>query len=124
MEREQLKTLRPLIATSNSDGTKPIELFQNEVLRPIIKFQHDIIISIVKANDQFIDLIRTKGPRLDFHQRISVFIGKQQELKYRLIGIVVGLLTLDELAVYIEDQREFDKRIHQMICQRLTDTLY
>jgi len=124
MERDSLKTLRPLIATSNSDGTKPIELFQNEVLRPIIKFQHHVIISIMKGNDQFIDLIRIKGPRLEFHQRITVFIGKQRELKYRLIGFVVGMLTLDELAVYLENQKEFDKRIYQMICQRLVDTLY
>lgn len=124
MDRELLKELRPLVVTSNSDGTKSVELFQNEVLRPIIKFQHDVIISVMKGNDQFIELIRTKGTRVDFQQRISVFIGKQTEIKYRLIGLVIGILTLQEIAEYLKDQREFDKRIHQMICQRLADTFY
>ena len=124
MERDQLKELRPHVPTLNSDGTKPVEFFQNEVLRPIIKFQHDVVISFMKANDQFTELIRTKGTRTDFLQKINVFIGKQPEIKYKMIGMITGLLTREELTDYLQHQKEYDKRIHQMICQRLADALY
>jgi hypothetical protein len=124
MERENLKELRPLVTTYDSDGTKPAELFQNEVLRPVIKFQHDLILALVKGNDRFSDIIRKKGTRLEYFQTIQLFISKQPKIKYRLIGTVIGLLTLEELDDYKKDQREYDQRIIRMICQRLVDTLY
>jgi hypothetical protein len=124
MERDQLKELRPLVATLNSDGTKHTELFQNEVLRPAIMFQHELILAVMLGNDLFTDLIRKKGTRAEFQQKINTFIGKQPELKYKLTGAVIGALTLDEYSIYQKDQRDYDKRVHQMICQRLADTLY
>lgn len=124
MDRNELKELRPIIIGLSTDCLSSNEHFQNEVLRPIIKFQHDLIMTMVQANPQFLNLISKKGTRLEFQDKIKIYIGKQPEIKYRLVGAVVGMMTSDELNYYLSNQTELNKRIHQMICQRIADTLY
>lgn len=124
MDRNELKELRPIISGLSTECFTSNEHFQNEVLRPIIKFQHDLIMAMVESNTQFSNLISKKGTRLEYQDKIKIYIGKQPEIKYRLVGAVVGMMTSDELTYYLGNQTELNKRIHQMICQRIADTLY
>lgn len=124
MDRNELTQLRPTISSLKIEDIKSLEYFQNEVLRPVIKFQHGWIMIFMLANQQFVQLISEKGTRIDFHEKIKSFITKQPELKNRLIGAIIGLLTDKELAFYLQHQSDVNKRIHQMICQRISDTLY
>jgi hypothetical protein len=124
MERNELKELRPIISGISTECLNSNEQFQNYVLRPIIKFQHELIIALVRSNAQFLNLIAKKGTRLEYLEKIKIFIGKQPEIKYRLLGAVVGMMTGEELSYYLSNQTELNKRINQMICQRIADTLY
>jgi DNA replication initiation complex subunit (GINS family) len=124
MDRQQLIELRPIIPSATSDQSKSIEYFQNEVLRPVIKMQHAIVISFIQSNEQFRLLLVNKGARIDFQTRIHNFISKQQAVKHQLIGMILGMLTEEEFALYSKHQNEFNKRISQMISQRFTDTFY
>lgn len=124
MDRNELKALRPEILSARTEGTNELEHFQNAVLRPVIKFQHDLILSLVKSHSHFNDLIRSKGPRTDFQLRVQQFVTKQNDLKNQLIGCVLGDFTIDEFTEYRKNSNELNKRIIQMIVQRVTDTLY
>lgn len=124
MDRNELTQLRPAISSIKIEDVKSTEYFQNEVLRPVIKFQHSWIMILMQANQQFIQLVSEKGTRIEFHEKIKNFITKQPELKNRLIGAIIGLLTDKELSFYLQHQSESNKRINQMICQRISDTLY
>lgn len=124
MDRNELKALRPEILSARTEGTTDMEHFQNAVLRPVIKFQHDLILSLVKSHSHFNDLIRSKGPRTDFQRRVQQFVAKQIELKNQLIGCVLGNFTLEELTEYRKNSNEHNKRIIQMIVQRVTNTVY
>jgi hypothetical protein len=124
MERNELKELRPIISGISTECLNSNEQFQNEVLRPIIKFQHELIIALVRSNAQFLNLIAKKGTRIEYLEKIKIFIGKQPEIKYRLLGAVVGMMTGEELSYYLSNQTELNKRTNQMICQRIADTLY
>lgn len=125
MNRDELIELRPLVATAFLlDGTKSIEHFQNEVLRPVIKFQHEFLETYFKQNEQFQSLLKEKKSRIEFQEKVKAFIGNQANIKNQLIGSVLGLLTKTELDFYWKDSSTINKRINQMICQRVADTFY
>jgi uncharacterized protein YecE (DUF72 family) len=124
MDREQLKELRPLIPSALTENTKEIEHFQNEVLRPILKFQHTFFEYYFKNNSQFLKLIQEKKSRLEFQNKISQFISNQANIKHQLIGSVIGMLVDEELNYYHANHAELNKRISQMVCQRVSDTFY
>jgi hypothetical protein len=124
MDRENLKKLRPEIHSARTEGTTDMEHFQNAVLRPVIKFQHDLILGLVQHHAHFDDLIKNKGPRTDFQLRVQQFVAKQNDLKNQLIGCVLGNFTREEFTEYRKNPNEQNKRIIQMIVQRVTDTVY
>lgn len=124
MDREELKEMRPLISSALTENSKPVEVFQNEILRPVIKMQHEIILAYIRSLEQFKIILSKKGSRLDFQTRVHTFISKQLDIKNQLIGMILGMLTEDELVFYRENQNDLSKRISQMISQRVSDTLY
>jgi hypothetical protein len=95
------------------------ESFQNEVLRPILKLQNDIIIA---SFDNYI----TKN-KLDFHNQTTeqklLIMDKaiQKDIKFRnaLKGMIIGLFTADEYALYIQNSSNISKRIMSMLLERL-----
>lgn len=124
MDREELKQKRPLISNALTENSKPVEVFQNEVLRPVIKMQHEIILAYIHSNEQLSVILSKKGSRTDFQTRVHTFISKQQDIKNQLIGMVLGMLTEEEFIFYRDHQNDLSKRISQMISQRISDTLY
>lgn len=124
MDRDQLKELRPLIPSALTENSKEVEQFQNEVLRPILKFQHTFFEHYFNSNSQFLKLIQEKKSRLEFQNKISQFISNQANIKHQLIGSVIGLLADEELNYYQSNSAELNKRISQMVCQRISDTFY
>ena len=60
----------------------------------------------------------------DFLKRINVYFSKQQDKKGIIIGAICGLLTAEELAFYQTHEKEVNKRIIQMVVQRLTDSFH
>jgi hypothetical protein len=124
MSREELKELRPVLFLEQNAGTKTVELFQNEVLRPIIKYQHDLLIGSVNSQSLFKTILNDKGPRIEFQEKIRQFITGQSAMKNQLIGYVIGLMTSSEFDFYLKNQQEINKRVHGMICQRVADSFY
>ncbi len=124
MSREKLAELRPEIPSALLDNTKSIEHFQNEVLRPIIKFQHDFIVAYFEQNTTFQSLRKENKTLGDFLVKVQAFIGNQPNIKHQLIGSIIGMLTHSELETYWSDSTAHNKRIHQMICQRVADTFF
>ena len=122
--REELVALRPIIYTVRHSDVSALEQFQNESLRPIIKMQHDVLVGLVKSQANFDELLQRKGSAHQFHDRVRTFIVKQPGLKHQLIGMIVGMFTLEELAIYAKHATDFNKRISGMICQRIADTYY
>jgi hypothetical protein len=124
MERENLIELRPLITGAQTEGAKTIEYFQNGIIRPIIKYQHPLILLYFKENIHFQQLIKSKTTRRSFEEQVKVFIGNQSNIKHQFIGTIIGLFTEEEFVFYLHHTAELNKRIYQMICQRVADTFY
>ena len=95
------------------------ERFQNEILRPILKLQNDLFVAVFKnhiskhKNDFYSYTIEKK---LQFIENTI-----QKDIKFRnsLKGIVIGLYTNDEYATYIQNSSALNKRMMNMLIERL-----
>ena len=124
MNRNELIHLRPEIVTFDTAVTSTIEHFQNEVLRPVIKYQHDWLITWAAALPKWKMLCTFSGKKEDFLIRMNDYFSKQQDKKGIIIGAICGLLTVEELGFYQTHEKEVNKRVIQMVVQRLTDHFY
>jgi hypothetical protein len=115
---EALKKLRPEIILPEREPLG-LELFQNQVLRPILKFQHPLLVLHFEAEvskhfglNRF-QLLNTEEKKVYLKQLISGAFRSQ------LIGQITGLFTLEEWESYAQNRKEYDKRLVQMLSQRL-----
>ncbi|MSP85323.1 MAG: glyoxalase [Flavobacteriaceae bacterium] len=110
------------IGLFNSE-TSSEELFQNQMLRPILKLQNDIFFEIfnnyiLKSKANFETF--TIDKKLQFIES-SI----QNDMKFRslLIGIVIGLFTIDEYLFYSNNSTNLNKRIITMLIERIKSQL-
>jgi len=121
---DDLLKIRPEIprATTN-DSISVEERFQNLTLRPIIKFQHNLLVEIFK---QYIARTKTKFSELSDHQRV-IFIeqtfNKDTKFKNELKGVILGQMTIEEYLVYAQNTNAFNKRITNMLAQRIKNSI-
>ena len=114
-----LKEFRGETIGSISDQSSMDELFQNEVLRPILKLQNDIFV------ESFINYLGKN--KIDFgvfaiDKKMAMIENSiQKDIKFRnaLKGMVIGLFTTDEYALYIKNSSSLNKRMMGMLIERL-----
>jgi hypothetical protein len=116
---QTLIDLRPLVPTE-IDKASEIEQFQNDILRPILKFQHELFIAESRSN-QILNRCFQKetidGKRTEIKQVFS----KNAHVKYLMIGMVTGLMTTEEFQKYQLHKSEYDKRLSNMLIERIMD---
>lgn len=119
-----LKRIRPdYMTTTINDGMSTEERFQNLVLRPIIKLQNSLFIEVfknyvVKHKNVFYDLSIEK--RVDY---ISNTIHKDMKFRNSLKGIVIGMFTVEEYKLYIQNSSALNKRMMNIVKERLIDNV-
>ena len=114
---------RPVLENLIKEHMSAIELFQNQTLRPVIKMQHDLLIAsfsnyIQKRNIDFSSLTDSKK-----RSKISAVFGKDIHYKNFILGIVVGHFSTEEYQYYRFNSSELNKRILQIVVQRVQDSL-
>lgn len=97
------------------------EIFQNRTIRPILKFQNDLFLA------SFLNYVnKHKG---DFHslstEKKLLFIENaiQKDIKFRnaLKGMVIAMFTLDEFNEYTANSSRLNKRMMNLLIERLKD---
>jgi hypothetical protein len=125
MERgRDLIKLRPEIpAAKITEGISDVEEFQNLTLRPIIKFQNDFLIRVYSnfARSYQKDWGSISNEKKELF--IETSMNKNQNLKNKLIGSVIGFFTKEELDIYFQYNSELNRRIVQIIKQRVLSNL-
>ncbi len=112
-------SIRPVL---NLSADKENESFQNLTLRPILKLQHDIIIRLFINSIKKQKLQEAIENKEVFFQFIETSIVKNIPLRNLLIGLVLGQFTISEFDEYKKNRSEYNKRIINMIKQRLYDS--
>ena len=116
--------VRPNLPESLVEGNlKEEELFQNMVLRPVIKMQHDILILRVKS---YFTSKRVMFNMMDKKKRTvaieQAFLG-DNAFKKEIQGMILGQLNADEFKGYLKSERSINKRIIQMVRNRMLDSI-
>ncbi len=115
---EELLALRPLLFLDGGNE-KPLEKFQNQVLRPILKYQHELWALELKQNQFFLQIKEKRWNGAEFRQAIQSGISRSPDLKNRYFGMVTGLMTSDEYSFYLVNRTELNKRILSMVIDRI-----
>ena len=97
------------------------ERFQNQTLRPVIKLQNPLLLEAFKNYSNkhkrvFYDLSLEK--KLEYIEHAV-----QKDIKFRnsLKGMVIGQFTLEEYQIYIQNSSALNKRMMNMVIERLKD---
>ena len=114
-----LKEFRGETLGTVTDQSSSDELFQNQVLRPILKLQNDLFIAAFGNH-----LVKNK---IDFNafsvekKLATIENAVQKDIKFRnaLKGMIMGLFTTDEYALYIKTSSSLNKRMMGMLIERL-----
>jgi hypothetical protein len=110
---------RPLLVLKKADSLE--ENFQNETLRPILKLQNDLIITLaqefLKSRNISWEKIKEKDP----FQWLNLNIKRDIPFKNLMIGMVIGQFNGEELKEYLSFQKEMNKRIINMMTERIVN---
>ncbi|TAF68294.1 MAG: glyoxalase [Flavobacterium sp.] len=114
-----LKELRGETIGTITNQSSSEEAFQNQTLRPILKLQNDLFLAsfenyITKNKKDFYSLSTEK-------KLLLIENSIQKDIKFRnaLKGIVIGLFTLEEYQTYIQNSSNLNKRMMNMLIERL-----
>ena len=117
-------SIRPAIKKIGTVENKlPEERFQNVTLRPIIKMQHDLLIAF------FQHYLKSKKINLDGLtdtkkvESVSKIFKNDTQFKTELRGLIIGHFTLEEYAIYQEMATEINRRIINIIKERILSVL-
>jgi hypothetical protein len=99
------------------------EKFQNETLRPIIKLQNDLLIEVFRNY-----IVKLKGAfyNLSTEQKLHYIDNAiQKDIKFRnsIKGMIIGQFTLDEYLRYIQNSSALNKRMMNIVCERLKNNV-
>ena len=119
-----MEKVRPKLPDSLTEGKlKEEELFQNMVLRPVIKMQHDVLILRVKS---YFSSKRVMFNVMDKKKRTlaieKAFLG-DNAFKKEIQGMILGQLDTTEYQRYLKYERTMNKRIIQMVRNRMLDSI-
>ncbi|WP_422859862.1 glyoxalase [Flagellimonas sp. S174] len=120
----KLLDIRPEIPNARiHDNMSMEEHFQNKTLRPIIKMQNALLVEVFKNyvrkhKGVFYELSNEK--KLN-HIEKSI----QKDIKFRnsLKGMIIGQFTVEEYTMYIRNSSALNKRMMNMVIERLKDQL-
>jgi len=119
-----MEKVRPILPNELTIGTlKAEELFQNMVLRPIIKMQHDILVYRVKS---YFASIKVVFHLMDKKKRVVALesaFKNDNPFKKEIQGMVIGQLNGEEFKQYLQTEKSFNKRIIQMVKNRMIDSV-
>lgn len=120
----QLLAIRPIIKSITiSPNMSDDERFQNSTLRPIIKLQNDLFIAVFR---NYIAKHKNVFYQLTIEKRMTYIenaIHKDIKFRNSLKGMVIGQFTIDEYQKYILNSSALNKRMMNIVKQRLQSNI-
>ena len=119
-----MEKVRPNLPKSLIEGhLKQEELFQNMVLRPVIKMQHDILILRVKSYFLSKRVVFNVMDQKKRTKAIEQAFLNDHPFKKEIQGMIIGQLSQDEFQQYLQFEKSVNKRIFQMVKNRMLDSI-
>ena len=114
-----LLALRPTVDADPDAAATDVEAFLHRTLRPVLKLQNETVLALVTADvakrvPGFADL-----PSEARRARLAAAMKKDTRLKRVLLGVVLGMLTADELAFALDHEAEVRRRVVALLAERV-----
>jgi len=121
MNDQDRRALRPQLDLA--PASSPEESFQNDTLRPVMKQQQALLIS---AFQLYLGKRKVKlhqlAPQLRF-AKVKELVTRDNRLRGLLFGIAVGQFTAPEMAYYVENDGQVNRRMTNLLVERLSTAL-
>lgn len=115
-------SIRPQIPTALVNENMSLEeKFQNTTLRPVIKMQHELL--FVRLESELSQAVFQNLTRAAKKQFIQTVLFKGNAIRSEVVGMIAGCFTLEEYGFYRENSKTINKRIIQIIIERVINTL-
>ena len=116
--------LRPIIETKEFENSTVEERFQTRTLRPVLKLQNELLLGLFKNH-----IIESKNTFYALNpEKKDLFIEnslqKNLALKNKLLGLTIGMFTIEELEVYSTQTNLYNKRIISLIVERIRSQIH
>jgi hypothetical protein len=127
MESRQhsLNSIRPeIVSSSINENMSNDERFQNLVLIPVIKLQNDLLVAVFK---NYIEKHKCVFYGLSLEKRLDYIenaIIKDMKFRNSLKGIIIGLFTVEEYTVYIQNSSALNKRMMHIVKEHLINSIF
>lgn len=122
--KDSLYSIRPEISSASiNENMSSDERFQNLVLRPIIKLQNDLLVAVFK---NYIEKHKCVFYGLSLEKRLYYIenaITKDMKFRNSLKGIIIGLFTVEEYMIYIQNSSALNKRMMHIAKERLISNI-
>ncbi len=117
---DALRAARPAVPAADLTlPHSPVEAFLHSTLRPVLKLQNDVLLALV-AHD-----VAKRVPGFarfaldDARERLVALLRTDSRLKRTLVGVVLGMLTADELSFALAHEAEVRRRIVALVAERV-----
>lgn len=104
-------------------ASSPNERFQNDTLRPVLKLQHDHLVAIFRL---FLTKRKVRLEQLPAARRfakVKELVSRDNRLRGLLFGVALGQFTTSEMGYYLEHDGEVNRRLTNLLTERLTDAV-
>lgn len=114
-----LLALRPPVDADPEAAATDVEAFLHRTLRPVLKLQNPTLLALVAAE------VRKTVPGFDGfapddrRARLEAVLRADSRLKRVLLGVVLGMLTAEELATAQAHEAEVRRRIVALLTERV-----
>ncbi len=114
---------RPVLSDLVNSGTSDMEKFQNEVIRPVIKMQHFLLITSFKNYLKKRKVDFSTLPDKKKRSKVSSVFKTDNNYKNMTLGFIIGHFSEDEFLFYSDASSEINRRILQIVTQRIKDSI-
>jgi hypothetical protein len=116
--------LRPIIETKELENSTREERFQTQTLRPVLKLQNELLLRLFKNH-----IIESKNSFYSLNpEKKALFIEnslqKNLALKNKVLGLTLGMFTIEELEEYSSQTSLYNKRINTLIVERIRSQIH
>lgn len=106
-----------------TEGMSDEEKFQNKTIRPIAKLQNDLLILVFK---NYIRKHKNVYYNFTIDKRLEYIDNAiQKDIKFRnaIKGMFIGQFTLEEYEIYIKNSSNLNKRMMNIVKERLKNNM-
>lgn len=116
---ELLLSLRPEIDIPNTGEMDETAQFTNRILRSILKFQNESILVLFQTEVRAMGIDFEVLSRSKKQEVIREMMKKNHHFRDVILGLVMGMLTEEELVWLLSNRREISRRLSELVIERI-----